>query len=402
MPGILREDEKTRLPRGVTTASGNYTAGTPITSRSAQGSVPVGPSRVDFSSTPRLQRVGQELSSIALGGASQSASPKKATTLVAPPVASSKTGQPGISIIPAAEAKTATTSVASTPTRPTTPGFAARHFSANQPSGAPAKDVLPGVGETENVYNLPGINRYNDASGVPTFTNKGRAGYDELQAQGGASATGVPQISQASLDDTLATSPVFTSMVPSAGGGRVDAVSAGIAKQGVAEDQAVAEATEARQTAERRILKRLPGLPAAQVPGALASLAAGETARRGKPVTLDQIKAASAQQLLASGREPTASQNLLFGKNPPALGKPQLIQMDGPVGEDGFPGPKELFAVDPVTGQGSKVDLSGGQPQAQAPRPSLAAFLAAARKDPRNAQVSDADLTKHYRQNYAR
>jgi hypothetical protein len=50
---------RNELPPPVTTGIGQYTAGTPIAPRTAQGSVPVGPSRVDFSSTPALQKLLQ-------------------------------------------------------------------------------------------------------------------------------------------------------------------------------------------------------------------------------------------------------------------------------------------------------------------------------------------------------
>lgn len=53
-------NERKRLPRGVTTGAGTYTSGTPIASRS-QGTGPRVPSRVDFSSTPALQRAGQQI-----------------------------------------------------------------------------------------------------------------------------------------------------------------------------------------------------------------------------------------------------------------------------------------------------------------------------------------------------
>lgn len=357
MPGILREDEN-QLPRGVTTGTGKYTAGTPITSRSAPRAPAI--QRVDFSSTPRLKQAAGVLASVGTGGGSA------APGLIAPPVPS-QAGKPGISIIPAAEARTVTTQPrAAGPQRPTTPGFAASHFSANQPSGAPAT-ALPGVRENQNVYDIAGINRYDDASGVPTFTNKGRAGYDEMQgmvapALPGATpasptTTGLPQISQQSLERTLATSPLFANRSAD-GVSRIDPDSAALARKGFAADQATAEAEANAANAERRILKRLPRLPAAQQPAALTALTASQTARKGKPLSLDQYRAQQAPQLLAGG-EPTAGQNLLFGKRAPALGRPQLIQMDGPEGEDGFPGPKELYSVDPVTGQGMPVALPG-------------------------------------------
>lgn len=51
---------------------------------------------------------------------------------------------------------------------------------------SPQAMMSPMVYERPNIYGNPGITRFDDASGVPTFTNTGRAGYDQLQRGGGA------------------------------------------------------------------------------------------------------------------------------------------------------------------------------------------------------------------------
>lgn len=50
----------------------------------------------------------------------------------------------------------------------------------------PTASLSPMVYERSNIYGNQGITRFDDASGVPTFTNMGRAGYDELQGRGRA------------------------------------------------------------------------------------------------------------------------------------------------------------------------------------------------------------------------
>lgn len=46
--------------------------------------------------------------------------------------------------------------------------------------------MSPMVYQRPNIYGNQGITRFDDSSGVPTFTNTGRAGYDQLQGGGGA------------------------------------------------------------------------------------------------------------------------------------------------------------------------------------------------------------------------
>jgi hypothetical protein len=55
------------------------------------------------------------------------------------------------------------------------------------------KPPLPSHYEQPNIYGIPGITRFDDKSGVPTFTNTGRAGYDQLQGVGGGVQSPLPQ-----------------------------------------------------------------------------------------------------------------------------------------------------------------------------------------------------------------
>ena len=387
MAGILREDEL-QLPRGVTTATGKYTAGTPITSRSAPRAA-VTNTRIDLPVPDFVKPAPRST-----GRYTQSNVNASRTPLVAPPIASS---QPGVSIIPAAEAR----SVRAAGTPSTTPVDMMAESALGQSNlQAPPVASLPRVGETKNVYGIDGINRYDDASGVPTFTNKGREGYAEIQGMAdtppalpGARALAVTRGPGAETPGGPPALPAARAAGPAAprasGGGGTFSVVPGLfsgvsreTEQALSQARADASArgdhaaversyqTPAERTAadaavaESRILKRLPRLPAAQQPAALTALTASQTARKGKPLSLDQYRAQQAPQLLA-GEEPTAGQNLLFGKSPPAA--PQLRVLQNPVtDEEGYAtGAKEAFSFDPRTGQTVPLDLAGGRGQGQ-------------------------------------
>ncbi len=107
-----------------------------------------------------------------------------------------------------------------------------------QPPALPRPNPRLGVGGLDsNPTNIAGIRKVtnlSDPSAAPLFTNiAGIAG-----TQGMFDA---PQISQASLDRTMATSPLFTGQVASADGiSTIDPVSAGLARKYVAADEAAA------------------------------------------------------------------------------------------------------------------------------------------------------------------
>ncbi len=118
--------------------------------------------------------------------------------------------------------------------------------------------------------------------------------------------------------------------------------------------------------AERRILKRLPTLPAPELGDALKGVTDLRAARNGKVPTLDQVKAARATQLLTGNPgDLTATDQVLFGKTPPASQRRIVSQPVPPaVDEKGLPGlptgEKRFYSVDPATGEAMPVDLAGG------------------------------------------
>lgn len=70
--------------------------------------------------------------------------------------------------------------------------------------------------------------------------------------------------------------------------------------------------------AEGRILKRIPGLPAKELSGAMTGYAGLQAAKTKALPTLDQYRAAAVPGLL-SGETPTEAQRVLFGQKPPPL-----------------------------------------------------------------------------------
>jgi hypothetical protein len=63
----------------------------------------------------------------------------------------------------------------------------------------PAAMLSPMVYERPNIYGNPRLTRFDDASGVPTFTNLGRFGYEQTLQQGGGALPGQPSPQVAGL-----------------------------------------------------------------------------------------------------------------------------------------------------------------------------------------------------------
>ncbi len=202
----------------------------------------------------------------------------------------------------------------------------------------PLGALPPGTEETENIYGLEGVNRYTDASGVPTFTNKGRLGYAEIQRMADT-PTGAPVSERANR-------------AQGGGGGGLSIVPGLFSGPSQETEQALREARQAATDrgdfeaversylttpqeksqydaarTERTLLRRLRHLPAGKAVDALKGLTDLRTAQQGALPTLDQIRASTAPGLLANGRELTPGEQAVFGQRPALAQAPKVYNL---------------------------------------------------------------------------
>lgn len=331
-----------QLPSGVTTGRGEYTAGTPIPSRSP----PRAPNPVTRVDLPALQRLLQPAtpstgrysqSRVANRGA-QGAAPPAPIPLVAP------------SLIQDAQAKPMTT--------PLVTGRPAR-----MPEPA-MQGVVAGRSSQESLFqNLQGpaagAALESTAPGTAVLSGK-------FAGEGTPSTRSYPQAGLAEAGKRLNVVPGLFSGVNAETEQALGAARQAAAERG--DFEAVERSyldTEERADydaakAERRLVKRSGKLPASQVPDALRGLTDLRTARQGK---LEEAKVQRLEELRQNPESMTELDRILFGQRQPLAQRLMQIPVYGDPDQPGVRTGTSL--VDQATGQ----PLAGGQAQGQQANP---------------------------------